>query len=525
MSLVSSIAGFFGYKPATPQHLPLTRGPRVAGRNYGAADQNRLTMDFQGTRVSADTSLVNQLCVMRARSRKLFTDEPYARRYTRLIEKNVAGPAGVQLSISGGPDAEYLLSQAEAAAIERRWKYWICSPWLMVSRKGNWSQVQRKALRNCCIDGEVFVRVVGDETSPYFIALDWFAADQFDEQFNSSLPNGGEIRMSIEFDSKGRRVAYHPFKRNPVDYLPGSRTRGMGERIRVPAEEVIHFHLDDLIQQSRGVPWLFATIARINMLGGYEEAELVASRVAASKMGFLVNPEGGPEYTGDGQDAQGNTITEAQPGTFESLPFGTELKSFDPQHPNGNFAAFIKAMLRGISMGGDVSYHTLSGDLEGVNYSSARVGLLDERDGYAMLQDEFIQGFCLPVFRSWLIAQATIKAVPLSVDEARTFSQIVWRPRKWRSVDPVKDIAADVQSVALRVKSRTQIVAESGGTFPATLAELEAEEEAIEAAGLMQPATPIPGSVPPKKGKEEEDDEDEEQVKPKPQKNGRFSVG
>jgi lambda family phage portal protein len=534
MNLVKSIAARLGHV-FRPQAAPpkLSRGPRMR-RNYDAGSQSRLTADFPGSTVSADTDLVRQLRVMRGRSRTLFKNEPYMRRYVRLGEKNVAGPAGVQLTVLGGDDEENptRLNRKEALVIERRWKAWAKSPWVCADGRTNWPRAQRRAMRNACIDGEVFVRFVSDSANPWLLALDWIVPDRMDEQFNSSLGGGGEMRLAIEFDGRGRRVAYHPFRRDPVDYLPGSQRRGLGERMRIPSEEMVHWYLDDFVGQTRGVPWMFAAIPRVNMMGGYEEAELVASRVAASKMGFIVMPEG-QEYEGDAHDEAGNTITEAQPGTFEELPHGTELKEFDPQHPNSNFAAFSKCMLRGIAAAGDVSYHTLSGDLESVNYSSARVGLLDERDGYEMLQDEFVGGFCQPIFRAWLMAQALLGEIPLSFEEARDFDEVIWRPRRWAWIDPQKEIGGAAQAVALRVKSRMQIVAEQGGEWEQTRRELCTEEDKLVECGLtpmgpvanvLQVGVSRPPKGSPKEGSEEVEADDTEQLETEepPKRNGQL---
>jgi len=489
MKLLRRFLGLLGYMPMGAARASMTGALRTfqrQRRGYDAGAQSRLTLDFSGSSLSADSDLVRQLRLMRGRSRQLVKNEPYARRYARLVEKNIAGPAGVQLSILGRGDdasAALRLSREEANAIERRWIQWGCSAWCTTGGRTSWPQVQRQALRNGCTDGEVFCRLVRDQANPFLLSLQWFVPEQLDEQLNSGAQAGGEMRLGVEFDAQGRRLAYHPYRQNPDDFLGGMQRVGRGERLRIPAEEMVHWYMEDFIGQTRGVPWLFSAIARINMLGGYEEAELVASRVAASKMGFIVPPVG-TEYSGDGQDEQGNTIVEAQPGTFEELPAGSDLKQFDPQHPNANFSAFAKSMLRGVAASGDISYHTLTGDLEAVNYSSARIGLLDEHDGYSVLQDEFIQGFCRPIFRAWLVAQAYVGAIPLSIEEAREFDQVLWRPRGWAWVDPQKEIGAATQGVALGVRSRTQIVAEQGGSFTQTIQELAAEKKVLEAAGL-----------------------------------------
>jgi capsid protein len=109
------------------------------------------------------------------------------------------------------------------------------------------------------------------------------------------------------------------------------------------------------------------------MLHGYREAELVAARVAASKMGFITSPDG-DGYTEDDLEDTHAPVMSAELGSFEQLPTGMDIKLFDPTHPTSAFSDFHKAVLRGIASGLGVSYASLASDLENVNYSSIRQG-------------------------------------------------------------------------------------------------------------------------------------------------------
>ena len=97
-------------------------------------------------------------------------------------------------------------------------------------------------------------------------------------------------------------------------------------------------------EQILGAPWLVSAMLRLRMLGSYEEAELVAARIGASKMGFF-KPKAPDEYTGPA-DEQGNLTMEVAPGQFKTLPTGFEFQTFDPQHPTQAFPFFVKACLR-----------------------------------------------------------------------------------------------------------------------------------------------------------------------------------
>ena len=109
---------------------------------------------------------------------------------------------------------------------------------------------------------------------------------------------------------------------------------------------------------------MVSAMTRQQMLGAYEEAEITAARVAACKMGFLVKDKA-DGYVGE-MDEAGNTLMEVEAGAIEELPMGTRFESWNPDHPVGNYSAFVKSCLRGIAAGLGVSYNMLANDLEGV---------------------------------------------------------------------------------------------------------------------------------------------------------------
>src|SRR5690606_7333415 len=93
-----------------------------------------------------------------------------------------------------------------------------------------------------------------------------------------------EIRMGIEQNRYGKPLAYHFWRRHPSD-----RGHIRNDRIRIEASEIIHLFVQHRAGQSRGVTWFAPVMASVHMLGGLTEAELVATRMSAAKMGFIVN--------------------------------------------------------------------------------------------------------------------------------------------------------------------------------------------------------------------------------------------
>jgi len=225
-------------------------------------------------------------------------------------------------------------------------------------------------------------------------------------------------------------------------------------------------------------------MTRLHQIGEYEEAEVVAARVAACKMGFF-KPDSGEGYVGDDVDSLGNTVSEAAPGTMELLPPGMDFESFDPTHPSGNYGSFVKSTLRGIASGLNVSYNSLASDLEGVNFSSIRSGVLEERQNWRVLQSWLIEHLHQEIYLEWLrLAFLNNQLGSIPQQRFEKFANPNWQARGWEWVDPLKDAKANLQEVHMGVKSRADILSEKGKDIEDVFEQLKAENDLAELVGI-----------------------------------------
>jgi lambda family phage portal protein len=235
------------------------------------------------------------------------------RRFLSGLESNVLGHAGIGLQMKvtengGRPDT------LANDLIERAWRDWAQSESCTVTGRMTWFDVQRLALRSTARDGDCILRMIRDAEG---FRLQLLEGDRLDINFNmAKLDSGNEVRMGVEIDRFGRPVAYHLLDKHPSDVSAVQTKREL-----IPADHVIHPFITDRIAQTRGTPWMVSAMTRLQMLGAYEEAELTAARVSASKMGFLVKKRS-EGYIGD-TDEEGNTLMEVEPGAIEELPMGT----------------------------------------------------------------------------------------------------------------------------------------------------------------------------------------------------------
>lgn len=469
-------------------------------RSFKGAEMTRLTASQDRVPTTADSELMRDLRTLRARSRELGRNSGYMRRFLRLLQSNVVGPNGISLQsavLTGrGKPREGINN-----AIERAWLKWgrDCGN----CEDLTWRDVENLALASAAEDGEFFVELVFD-SSPYGLTLRVHDAELIDtEHCNESLADGGYIRMGIEYDEADRVRGYW-LRRMSQDgrHYEGdtfASTRRPTSRF-VPAASMVHGFKRDRVGQTRGTPWASAIMWRHHMQEGYEDAAVTAARVGAAKMGFFT--AGSEGYRGTEEDSDGNPLIDGfTPGGIEVLPEGVDFQSFNPDYPHAQFGDFSKHMLQSISAGLNVSYPSLSNDLEGVNFSSIRAGVLEDREVFKELQTWLIDRLHERVFKAWLEAalrngMVSTPNVVLASRDIETLCQPRWTGRRWAWVDPLKDVQAQKTSYDMGATSLSAIIRETGRDPEDVWRERKREGELLAKFGVetapAAPNTPTP---------------------------------
>jgi lambda family phage portal protein len=468
---------------------PQKRGSTLHVRNSGwkSAKVTRLTGDWSVQLRGPNSILWADGKANRARARELSRNDPYAKKFLKMVRANVVGPDGITLQAKVKNKRGGKLNKEVNDLIEVEFTNWTRPKYCNVNKRMSWCALKQFAAMQWAMDGEVFIQFAIDASSPYGLRLRFIDPDQVDQAYNVlKLPNGNQIVMGIEVDPDFAPVAYWIWETNPSETFSAIR-----RRLRVPAETIVHCYIQEYVNQVRGIPWMVASMFRMNMLEGYEDAEVTAARGAASMMGFIKSDNGieyeGQERVNEGgaPDPNGDIAMDFEPGAFNRLQPGQDVVKFDPQHPNSSFSAFVKAVLRGAAAGLGVSYTSLANDLESVNFSSIRAGLLDERDEWKLLQGHFIEHFIQPIFEKWLELSVLSNRINLPGYDLDTVStSIVWKGRRWTWVDPLKDVQAEVLQINSGLKTMTASLAERGQDFEETIDTIKEEQDYIEAAGV-----------------------------------------
>ncbi len=486
MTIVQRIASKLGFVTKREHNARL----RAASASYAAAAINRLTLSWAQNSYSADAQNRADLKIVRERCRELRNNNDYGRQYCQMLKRNVLGDQGINFRnkakdpdrvqggvlIAGKPDI------FANKLIEEKFYQWGRKEFCTITGKLNWCDVQNIVLETTAVDGEILVRKIITPDNPFGFTLQLIESDYLDDDYDTNLEGGRKIRMGVETDEWGRTTGYHLRDWNPNDtFLPIQK---IGRRYRLPASEIIHVRRQGRSGSSRSISWMATAAYRLNMLGKYEEAETTAARAAACKMGFFTKTGPGIQYEGD-DNADGSKSMDAEPGAFEELPAGLDVKTVDWNHPNSAYEIFVKAALRGVAAGFDVSYNTLANDMESVNFASGKLGLDAERDSFKSIQYWLIETFCEEVFKEWMTNAFVAGALdPLPVSKFDKFHAPYFNGRRWPHFNPQQEATAMKMMLEMRLTSHSRLLAERNIDRDELFDEIQSDLAAAESRGF-----------------------------------------
>jgi lambda family phage portal protein len=241
-------------------------------------------------------------------------------------------------------------------------------------------------------DGEALLIFRTDDQGR--LRLQHIPSEQLDVSLTIELAGGGYIAGGIEYDADDQVVAYHFRPARPTDQF-----QTYAPPVRVPAADVVHVFRRLGAGQTRGLSWFAPVILAINEHSQLADANLVTAKIQAMLTAFLVDQngtaQGGP--FSDGQRVGDLSEVSLEPGTVRVLPPGWDIRFSTPMQM-AESVNLMGVSLRAIAAGLQIPEFLLSGDMRGVNYSSARTALVQFRQHLETLQHTLlVPSFFAPI--------------------------------------------------------------------------------------------------------------------------------
>ncbi|EMW0060132.1 phage portal protein [Salmonella enterica subsp. enterica] len=343
------------------------------------------------------------------------------------------------------------------------------------SRNGrfNFRELLAMCEKERIMGGEAFV-VLHEEGRNLTVSV--LSADKCDWTDCRKLEDNRTVYQGIEYDNDTLRPVAYWFRR--YDLFTQTFT---GEKYRVEAEKVFHYYIPATAEALRGITDFLPVIKDIAHMDAFRETAIIQKRIAASSMGFIERPKEAENEFDTGEDEgfyQPTTlVTDFEPGTIQELEAGATIKSIQATQGGDDFDKFNEAMLTSVSMGLCTFKQGLTGDTASINYSSARFGALTERNRFKGIQNRLIEIVVMPLFEAFLrhAVLHSLANVRMSQIDNIILNTTFIRP-KYESVDPIKDINAEVTLIEKGLKSRTAVILERGDDPEKVFSEIEAEK-------------------------------------------------
>ncbi|MEI9971023.1 MAG: phage portal protein, partial [Ignavibacteriota bacterium] len=281
---------------------------------------------------------------------------------------------------------------------------------------------------------------------------------------------GSIVRGSIEFDAIHQRTAYHFYREHPGD---SSIWPNSFEVVRVPAGSVLHGIEFSRGNQIRGITSLAPILIQLADLDDFSDGTRLAQKLGAYLFAWRksLTPDD-PQMAamasvGNDTAPAGTAYVESQPGTMTMLDTaaGEEMGFYSHPGVANTYEAFMRIERQPIAAILRNTYEMLTGDMAGVNYSSARVRLIALRRIWEQFQHGvMVHQFCRPIWRAWCDAAALVGIIDAADyrKNADEYLNVEWSGQPWDWVDPKADVESVRMEIESALTSREAVVASRG---------------------------------------------------------------
>jgi lambda family phage portal protein len=429
---------------------------------YAAAKSGGASAGWSLADGSVNTVIASSSVQVRARVRQLVRDMPYfARAVGVLTDYTVGEGIHFQSRVKG---ADGKLDKTRILRIENEFKFWMDEA--DIAKKLHYYEMMQLAKRQDAECGEfaivkVLPKRMRGRRVPFALQIiepDWF----------SSLTNTGQapvyspanqtvIDQGVEYDYlSGEVLAYHLL--DPW---------GFGRPIRIAAADVIHKFKTLRPGQLRGISPFTPGVLMARDLDELMTAELDGTKLAAKYMAIVETPDPIGRQAGIGVTTDASTgkkIEELENSIIEYLRPGEKMQFAKSDRPSENFSPFVRLVLTMFSVVTGAPYELISGDYQGLNFSTARINRNDFANFLKPESTRHIRHFAMPTLVPWMQAAVASGALDLPGFFVEPYLHLAcqWQPPGMEPVDPLREVKSNLDELAAALRSPQEIAAARG---------------------------------------------------------------
>lgn len=477
----------------------------MAASGYNAATNGRRMLNVGSTTRGVNSLALSDGPMLTARARKAFMENPLVATGVAAYRSEVIGTGIRPHFLHEDPDTRKLLA--------RKFERWTleASATRRVGLNGKADSLrdfyadQGLICDNIMVAGEAFARLrprLEADGMEVPLQIEMIEPEQLpfwktDGGLGSNLVRGG-----IEFDAIGRRVAYHFYRQHPGDATVWPNAWDIS---RVPSPAVLHMLEFQRGNQIRGITGLAPILIALADIHDYDDGVRFKNKLGSYLFAWKesLTPDdpqaNGTQVAGADTAPEGAQFVDIQKGELNVMDTaaGEKFNFYTPPDVGTMYETFMRVQREPIAAVLRISYEMLTGNMSGVNYSSARVRLMNLRRMWRQFQyNVIVHQFCRPVAWAWLEQAALAGVIDVKDYLARPeeYRRIAWRPERWEYVNPKDDIDAERAELEAAVDSAAGKIAERGEDIEDVYADIQRSNQLAEKYGV-RPVYGKSGSV------------------------------
>ncbi len=354
----------------------------------------------------------------------------------------------------------------------------------------NFSGVQALAVMTAIIEGRAFIvrrRTLDfiplqlEVVSPLCLAIN------LEEQGKSSYVRGGILYAK---NGKPKKYAFYKLPRDHPDFNEDSVNW-------IPVEDVVDIRDVFHPNQSGAQPWI---TAGADFAKQYKDNQTVEIKSRMKRQGQQVfalrEQEVNQSHNPSNTPAIGNKDTKLvhKVGGITVLNGVKEIKTASPAEIAGNYKEHNSQVLRMLAGLFGIPYEMLTGDLNQVNYSSIRAGMINHRRFIGQLRSIDLEPAFNKVIRWFCDAYhlTSNPKLPGYFDNPYKYIAPTWVWPEWEEIDPLKAAKALVLELQKDITSLEKIANQRGSTLDQHLDSVERSHAAYEKRGIRSNETSTP---------------------------------
>lgn len=397
-----------------------------------------------------------------------------------VIDRYLMWVVGNGLKLQATPNKEALKTENISVdsehfnkVVEARWHAWADSKMCSYNEQMTFAEIEHEAMKMALIGGDVLIvqRYDNEKKQCTIDVIDGACLGSTlwgDDEWSQKLDNGNEVRHGVEFDKKGKEVAYYVKSENTIG------TERIAAYTVTGTRQAFLFRANKMrLDNSRGLPLISVVLETLSKLERYKEATVASAEELAKIVyqithqsystgenpmaGAILKSMGVDDATGQpssdqlGQQLANKMIMTTNKQTVNNPP-GAEIKPLQTNHRELYFKDFYTVNIDIICAALGIPPNVAMQKYDS-NFSASRAALKDWEHSLTVMRQRLVSGFHVYVYQYWFDVQVRLgKVKAIQYVTAKTqgnyiitesYTRARWVGAQVPHIDPVKEVQAE----------------------------------------------------------------------------------